>query len=87
MTCGSSLALSFETHLLPTWSGLQVALLGVVARYRVQASVLVQPLGAVGFIVDVVSDLLQILEVGPEKQMQESQPMSDRRNEWSPNLL
>lgn len=43
--------------------GLQVALLGVTAG--VQPPVLIQSLGPVGFIVDVMSDLLQILEVGP----------------------
>lgn len=44
---------------------LQVAFLGVVAGYGVQTSVLMQSLGPVGFIVDVMSDLLQILEVRP----------------------
>lgn len=46
---------------------LQVAFLGVIAGNRVQTSILIQSLGTVGFIVNVVSDLLQILEVGPGK--------------------
>lgn len=49
---------------------LQVAFLGVIAGYGVQPSVLVQSLGAIGFIVNVMSDLLQILEVGPGKEIQ-----------------
>lgn len=37
-----------------------------------EAAVLVQSLGTIGFIVDVVSDLLQILEVRPEKERRRS---------------
>lgn len=52
------------SHRFPT-GRLQVALLGVAAGDGVQTSVLVQSLGPVGFVVDVMSDLLQVLEVRP----------------------
>lgn len=47
-------------------ASLQVALLGVTDG--VQASVLVQSLGTVRFVVNVMGDFLQILEVRPEKE-------------------
>lgn len=46
---------------------LQVTLLGVIGGYGVQTSILVQSLGTVSFIVNVMSDLLQILEVRPKE--------------------
>lgn len=54
-------------------ASLQVALLGVAAGYGVQPPVLVQSLGPVGFVVDVVSDLLQVLEVRPGGHTQHQQ--------------
>lgn len=49
----------------PLADWLQVALLGVVGGDGVQTSVLIQSLGSVRFVMDVMSDLLQILEVRP----------------------
>lgn len=57
-------------------ASLQVALLGVTDG--VQASVLVQSLGTVRFVVNVMGDFLQILEVRPEKE---------RENRESADLL
>lgn len=42
--------------------------MGVIGGYGVQTSVLVESLGAVGFIVNVMCDLLQVLEVRPERE-------------------
>lgn len=53
---------------IPLTDCLQVAFLGVIAGYGVQTSILIQSLGTIGFIVNVMSDLLQILEVRPEKE-------------------
>lgn len=49
----------------------QVALLRVVAGRGdgMQTSVIVEPLGSVRLVVDVVSDFLQVLEVRPEHMM------------------
>lgn len=47
---------------------LQVAFLGLGAGYWVQTSILIQSLGTVSFVVNVVSDFLQILEVGPKEE-------------------
>lgn len=58
----------FFCHSVRTIQVLQVAFLGVIAGYGVQTSILVQSLGTIGFIVNVMSDLLQILEVRPEKE-------------------
>lgn len=65
-TCIGSIALDLNAPSHQFLTGcLQVAFLGVIAGYGVQTAVLVQSLGPVGFIVDVMSDLLQILEVRP----------------------
>lgn len=42
--------------------------MGVIAGYGVQTSILVQSLGTICFIVNVMSDLLQVLEVRPSKE-------------------
>lgn len=48
----------------------QVALLRVSGRGDgMQTSVIVEPLGSVRLVVDVVSDFLQVLEVRPEHMM------------------
>lgn len=57
---------SLCTILQTDW--LQVAFLGVVGGYGVQTSILVQSLGSIGFIVNVMSHFLQILEVRPERR-------------------
>ena len=73
MIIGSSASASLHCFSLslctiPLTDWLQVAFLGVVGGYGVQTSVLVQSLGSIGFIVDVMSHLLQILEVRPERR-------------------
>lgn len=57
-------------ELLAPPGGLQVAVLGVTDG--VEASVLVQSPGTVRFVVNVMGDFLQILEVGPGKEPNES---------------
>lgn len=55
-----SASLHYYFYLLPR---LQVAFLGVIGRYGVQTSIFVQSFGTVSFIMNIMSDLLQILEV------------------------
>lgn len=63
-----NLCLLSHPYYLARFFSSQVAFLCFVARGGdgMQTSVIVKPLGAVCLVVDVVSDLLQVLEVRPE---------------------